>query len=155
MKQSVLSTHRGTPVHTRYRSSKDDRRNGSLPPTTRRERLEDEEHGQRHSTGSDSNDSSPDDICWFVNALVVFDGSVGQVVHTADGTAAKDTSSYHSPPGDSIRDAYRVECGKEDNNRHAEGEYCHATGVYNLHLCLAFSKRECDIANEMLHHEQY
>jgi hypothetical protein len=113
--------------------------------------LQNKKHCQSHSTGYDRDNSSPDNVGPVVDALIVSDGSITQVVHPADGGATEDTSSDDSPPSYSIRDAYCVEGGEEKDDRHAEREHCNANGVVDLHLGLSLGEGEGLVSYEMLH----
>lgn len=111
---------------------------------------EDEEDGKGDSGCEPGDDGGAHDVCDRVDAAVVFDRRVPQVVHTADCRARQDTSYGDAHPADGLVRPYGQEGRHEHQNRHEEGQRREARRVGYLELRLAAGQVDSAVANKVL-----
>ena len=130
--QAILRADGSTPVHSRHSASKDDGRDGSFPQRRSPGGTKDEEHGESNDASNDGDDCRTDNICEPVDAYIVGDGGIAQVVHTADSSAAEEAADADPPPRHTVIRSDNEEGGEENEDGNEE-RYCgKATRVCDL-----------------------
>lgn len=130
--QFVRCACRSTPVHARDSTSQQHSRYDSLPPRVGPPSPEDKEERQRDDARGHRNQSRPYDVGDIVNAHVVVDGGIAQVVHAADGSASKRAPDGNTPPRDLVVGPDGHKSSDQDKNWHKEGKGREPAGISNL-----------------------
>lgn len=137
-------------MHSRDCAGQDDRASSSFPPTCCPGCAEDEEEGESHHASSDRDECRTDNIDRIINADVVVDGVVSEIMHSADCSTGQNTSDADSPPRNGIVDTDGNKGSEKYGNRDEERQGCEAARICNLQLRFSISQVYGSISDEML-----
>lgn len=135
--QPIRRPHSRTPMHARNTARQQNPTHQRLPPRIRPSGSIDEEQEQGDRAGGDGDDARADDVARPVDAGIVGDGGVAEVVHSADGAAGEDAGT-----DDAGQRVVRVgadgdEGDDEDDDGDEEGDGGYAGCVGDLESFLA------------------
>ncbi|GKT57299.1 hypothetical protein ColTof3_04638 [Colletotrichum tofieldiae] len=146
----VLGAGCGAPMHAGNGTGQDDGARGALPPRRRPGRPEDEKEGEGDDARGHGDERRADDVDRVVDADVVVDGVVAEIVHTADCGTGQDASDTNSPPRDGVVNADGDEGGEEHGDGDEEGQGGEAARIRDLQHGLAVGQVDGPVTDEML-----
>lgn len=146
----ILGTCGSTPMHSRDCTGQDDRASSSFPPGCGPGCAEDEEEGESHYASSDCDECRTNNIDRIVNAYIVVDGVVSEIMHSADCSTSQNTSNADSPPRNGIVDTDGDKGSEKYGNRDEERQGCEAARIRNLQLRFSVGQVYGSISDEML-----
>lgn len=127
-------------MHPRHGTRERNPRDKRLPPRVRPRSPKHKKDRERDDARHDGDDARARDVAGEVDAGVVRDGGVPEVVHPADGGAGEGAAAHDAGPGvwsRALAGADEEEGEEEDDYRDEEGEGGEAGGVGYLEGLLA------------------